>query len=101
MDFFTDMGAFVGGYTAFQFAANYLKMTFGLVLILASFFIIRMQKRKIDTTLNLKNGFGYWQRSFGDERYTLFLPVVFRYFQVILDSSTSEFSFLFNSLSLS
>ncbi len=77
MDFFTDLGAFAGGYTAFQFAANYLKTAFGVVLILAAYFIFKMQKQKADVNRSLKSGFGYWQRDFGVEHYSLFLPAVF------------------------
>lgn len=76
MDVFTDLGAFIGGFTAVHFAANYLKITFGLVLVLAAYFIVGMQKRKA-VERPQRSGFGYWQRSFGGEQYALFIPAIF------------------------
>ena len=75
MDIFTDLGAFVGGYTAVQFSPTYLKIAFGVVLFMAAYFIIKMQKRKTDGG-QLKSGFGYWQRTFADQHYALFIPLV-------------------------
>jgi len=43
MDTFTDIGAFVGGCTAVHFSSSYSKIAFGVLLILAAFFIFRMQ----------------------------------------------------------
>jgi len=75
METFTDFGAFVGGFTAINFNGNYLKIVFGILLFIASFFILRMQHRK-DKTVNLKTGFGYWQREFAGKTYSIFIPAI-------------------------
>ena len=77
MDVFTDLGAFIGGYTAVRFAPVYLKISFGVVLIIAAYFIFKMQQRTTKQNQISKKGFGYWQRDFGEEHYSLFLPAVF------------------------
>lgn len=76
MDIFTDLGAFVGGYTAIQFSPTYLKIAFGMVLLIAAYFIIKMQQRKTGDG-RLKSGFGYWKRTFAGEQYSLFIPAIF------------------------
>ena len=76
MDLFTDIGAFAGGYSAIRLEVKWLKIAFGLVLILAAYFIVRMQKRK-NSRRPLKTGFGYWQRNFAAESYSLYWPAVF------------------------
>ncbi|GAB4367763.1 MAG: sulfite exporter TauE/SafE family protein [Calditrichia bacterium] len=75
MDLFTDIGAFVGGYTAFHFNDRYLKIGFGILLVLAAYFILRMQKQA-KTSSGPRTGFGYWQREFGDYRYSILVPAV-------------------------
>ncbi|RLD12988.1 sulfite exporter TauE/SafE family protein [candidate division KSB1 bacterium] len=77
MDFFTDLGAFAGGYTAVRFAPVYLRIAFGVVLIIAAYFIFKMQKQKGKLKPSAKKGLGYWQRDFGEEHYSLYLPAVF------------------------
>lgn len=46
METFTDIGVFVGGFTAIYFQDEYLKIIFGILLLIASYFILRMQRRK-------------------------------------------------------
>jgi len=75
MDTFTDLGAFIGGFTAVHFAVHYLKIAFALVLLMAAIFIFRMQQHR-NQTVRLKHGFGYWQRQFGDFHYSVFVPAV-------------------------
>lgn len=75
MDTFTDIGAFVGGYTAFNFHDRYLKIIFGILLILAAYFTLRMQKQAKGAG-TLKTGFGYWQREFGSYHYSILVPAI-------------------------
>jgi len=75
MDTFTDIGTFVGGYTSIHFHDNYLKIIFGILLFIASFFILRIQRRK-DKAVKLKTGFGYWQREFAGHTYSIFIPAI-------------------------
>jgi len=75
MDTFTDIGAFIGGLTAVHFAPRYLKTAFALLLLLAAYFMIRMQRRE-SSTPSPKSGFGYWKREFGDFSYSLYVPAV-------------------------
>ena len=75
MDTFTDIGAFVGGYTAVHFASHLLKIAFGLLLILAAVFILRLQGRQ-KFRPDPRQGFGYWQREFGEYRYSIFVPAI-------------------------
>ncbi len=75
METFTDIGAFVGGFTAIHFQENYLKIVFGLLLFVAAFFILRMQRKK-NKTVKLKTGFGYWQREFAGKTYSIFIPAI-------------------------
>lgn len=76
MDTFTDIGAFVGGVTAIHIKTGILKIAFALLLVIAAFFMFKMQKRS-KTTHVLRSGFGYWQRQFGDYHYSIFLPAIF------------------------
>ena len=75
METFTDIGAFVGGFTAVHFHESYLKIIFGVLLFIASFFILKMQHRK-DKTVKLKTGFGYWQREFAGYTYSIYIPAI-------------------------
>lgn len=75
MDTFTDIGAFVGGYTAVYFASHYLKIAFGVLLILAALFILFMQGKQKNHP-EPRQGFGYWQREFGEYRYSIFVPAI-------------------------
>jgi len=75
MDTCTDLGAFVGGFTAVYFAAHYLKIAFAVLLFIAAVFIFRMQQGR-DRQISLKSGFGYWQRQFGEFHYAVFVPAV-------------------------
>jgi uncharacterized membrane protein YfcA len=75
MDTFTDIGAFVGGYTAVNFSAPYLKTAFGIFLVLAAYFILRMQRQKQQHHV-VKESFGYWKRQFVEYRYSIFMPAI-------------------------
>ena len=75
MDLFTDIGAFFGGFTSIHFHDNYLKILFGILLFAASYFILRMQRRK-EHTVKLKTGLGYWQREFAGNNYSIFIPAI-------------------------
>jgi len=75
METFTDIGAFVGGYTAVHFPPHLLRVAFGMLLLIAAVFVLRMQKAPPET-VRMKKGLGYWQREFGEYHYSIFLPVV-------------------------
>lgn len=75
METFTDLGAFVGGVTAVHFDEVYLKLIFGILLLVASYFIIRMQRRNKDAN-KIKTGFGYWQREFAGNKYSIYIPAI-------------------------
>lgn len=74
MDTFTDLGAFVGGYTSVHFQSNFLKIAFGVLLILAAIFIFKMQTS--EKKVIRKTGAGYWQREFGEFKYSIFVPAI-------------------------
>ena len=75
MDLFTDIGAFFGGYTSIHFHDDYLKVLFGILLFAASYFILRMQRRK-ENSFKPKTGFGYWQREFAGNNYSIYIPAI-------------------------
>ena len=75
MDVFTDLGAFVGGYTAVHFATHYLQVGFGLLLVVSSVFMLRMQAAKRPSPVE-RHGFGWWRREFGDFVYSIYVPAV-------------------------
>ena len=75
MDTFTDLGAFVGGYTAVHFSESLSKSVLAVLLMIAAVFTYRGQVRG-SAPVKLKRGFGYWERHFAGYAYSLFLPVV-------------------------
>ena len=75
METFTDIGAFAGGFTSGHFSDEYLKIVFGILLLIASYFIMRMQRGEV-VTARLKTGFGYWQREFSGNTYSIFIPAI-------------------------
>ena len=68
----TDIMAFVGGYFAHCFTGYYLKFLFAGLLVLAAFFMLKPIKEHI---LHDKKRFGYWNRCFGEYRYSVNLWV--------------------------
>jgi hypothetical protein len=72
----TDIMALVGGYFAHRVSGDALKYIFAGLLIFAGFFMLRPVKEQLYLD---KSRFGYWQRAFGEHRYTvnlwLALPV--------------------------
>ena len=75
MDMFTDLGAFVGGYTAGHLKSHYLQIGFGVLLVIASIFMLQMQSEKRPAPIQ-RSGFGWWRREFGDAVYSLYVPAV-------------------------
>lgn len=75
MDTFTDLGAFVGGYTAVHIPDKYLQISFAFLLIVAAYFMLRMQRRKNLQSV-VKSGFGYWVRHFRGNDYSVFVPTI-------------------------
>ena len=68
----TDVMAFVGGYFAHCFTGYYLKFLFAGLLVLAACFMLKPVKEHI---LYDKKRFGYWNRCFGEYRYSVNLLV--------------------------
>jgi len=64
----TDVMAFVGGYFAHCFTGYYLKILFAGLLVLAAFLMLKPVKEHI---LHDKKRFGYWNRCFGEYRYSV------------------------------
>ncbi|MFA9398014.1 MAG: sulfite exporter TauE/SafE family protein [Clostridiaceae bacterium] len=64
----TDIMAFVGGYFAGNIEATTLKLMFSILLILISVFMFIKVKEK---PIEQKNKFGYWNRTFGEYKYTV------------------------------
>jgi len=64
----TDIMAFVGGYFAHCFTGYYLKFLFAGLLVLAAFFMLKPVKEHI---LHDEKRFGYWNRCFGEYRYSV------------------------------
>jgi hypothetical protein len=64
----TDVMAFVGGYFAHCFTGYYLKFLFAGLLVLAAMFMLKPVKEQI---LHDGKRFGYWNRCFGEYRYSV------------------------------
>ncbi|NOZ56950.1 MAG: sulfite exporter TauE/SafE family protein [Calditrichaeota bacterium] len=73
MDTFTDLGAFVGGLTAFRFAPRVLKIAFAVLLILAAVAMSAARVRGPRKTV--PRGFGVWHRRFAGQEYAVNLFV--------------------------
>ena len=69
----TDVMAFIGGYFAHCFAGYFLKLLFAVLLIIATFFMLKPVK---EHTGYGKKQFGYWNRSFGEYNYRVNLWLV-------------------------
>jgi len=76
----TDVMAFVGGYFAHCFTGYYLKFLFAGLLVLAAFFMLKPVKEHI---LHDKKRFGYWDRCFGEYRYSVNLWAVIPFTAVV------------------
>lgn len=75
MDVFTDIGAFAGGFSSNKFHDKNLLIVFGILLMVAALFIMKMQKRK-KKEIELRTGFGYWVREFSGNRYSIYVPAI-------------------------
>ncbi len=64
----TDIMAFVGGYYASRIEGDTLKISFASILILVSIFMFIKVK---DKPKKEKHGFGYWNREFNGNKYTV------------------------------
>lgn len=64
----TDIMAFAGGYFAGQIEGITLKIMFAVLLIAVSVFMFIRVKEK---PLEAKDKFGYWNRTFGEYKYTV------------------------------
>lgn len=68
IDPLTDVMAFVGGYMASSIDGIALKILFAGLLLVSSFFMFFSVK---DKNTVYKKKFGYWNRTFGDYKYTV------------------------------
>jgi hypothetical protein len=64
----TDIMAFVGGYFASNMEGSTLKLMFAILLIIISIFMFLPVREK---PIERKNKFGYWNRKFGENEYTV------------------------------
>ena len=69
MDTFTDLGALVGGLTAFHYKAKTLKAAFALILMLAA--AIMTTTRGRSRRAAPMRGFAVWHRRFGEYEYAV------------------------------
>lgn len=69
----TDIMAFVGGYFAGKIEGTTLKLMFAILLIVISIFMFIPVKEK---PIEQKKKFGYWNRTFGEYKYTVNLWLV-------------------------
>ncbi|MBN2637778.1 MAG: sulfite exporter TauE/SafE family protein [Bacteroidales bacterium] len=80
MELFTDMGSFTGGFTSVSFNPVVLKILFSVILIIVAVFTMKV-KLEAKRGKEPKKGFGYWQRSFNNIRYSVpvlyMIPLVF------------------------
>ena len=65
--------AFIGGYFAGNIEGTTLKIMFAILMLLVTIFMFFPVKER---TIEEKNKFGYWNRSFGEHKYTLNLWLV-------------------------
>jgi uncharacterized membrane protein YfcA len=70
MELFTGLGAFTGGLTSVHFNGMFLKIAFGVVLIIAAYFMFRSQKER-ERKNPLKTGRFYWHRKFAGTEYSI------------------------------
>lgn len=69
----TDIMAFVGGYFAGNFQGITLKLMFSVLLVVISIFMMIPVKEK---STKLKEKLGFWNRTFGDYKYSVNLWLV-------------------------
>lgn len=74
MEIFTDLGAFVGGFTSVHYDPALLKIMFSILLVVIAFITIKVKLKNRDNTLP-KEGFGYWKRNFNGITYSI--PVLY------------------------
>ena len=70
----TAIMSLVGGYYSSFIQINELKILFTLVLIVSGYFMIKPIKKIQDKFINLRK-WGYWQRKFGEEEYSVNLLI--------------------------
>jgi uncharacterized membrane protein YfcA len=75
LETFTDIGAFAGGATSVHFHPQLLKLSLGILLLIAAYFTMQSKK---DSAVQptLKTGFGRWHRHFNGYDYSLSLPLI-------------------------
>ncbi|NOX87197.1 MAG: sulfite exporter TauE/SafE family protein, partial [Chlorobi bacterium] len=80
MELFTGLGAFTGGFTSVHFNELYLKVAFGVALMIAAYFMFRSHNEP-KRNISIKTGRFYWHRKFGGNEYSInilqVIPVMF------------------------
>ena len=76
MELFTALGAFTGGLTSVHFNDLYLKIAFGITLLIAAYFMFRSQKMA-KKKITIKRSRLHWHRSFGGNEYSINMILVF------------------------
>lgn len=71
MEFFTGLGAFVGGITAISFNETFLKILFSTVLFVIAVFILVKKGGENGIQKPVKTGFGHWVRNFNGMTYSI------------------------------
>jgi len=80
MEVFTDIGAFIGGFTSVQINPVFLKILFAVILFAIAAITLKAQKVEAKNK-PLKRGFGFWYREFNGVSYSIplvyMIPVTF------------------------
>ncbi len=72
----TNLGAFLGGYFSMHFSPVFAKLTFACIIFIGAFFMIRPARERKVTLKPEGKSWIRLKRNFGDETYTLDLPVI-------------------------
>jgi len=75
MEVFTDIGAFLGGFTSVHFHEQYLKILFGFLLVATTILLLKSQNKKEVKKEPLIN-FGIWERNFNGTKYSVSIPLI-------------------------
>jgi len=71
MEFFTGLGAFIGGLTSVRFNETFLKILFSAVLLVIAVFILVKRGGENGLQKSVKTGFGHWVRHFSGMTYSI------------------------------
>ncbi len=71
MEFFTGLGAFLGGFISVNLNETFLKILFSAVMIVIAIFMITKKVKNKGEKRSVKTGFGYWVRHFNGMTYSI------------------------------